>query len=231
MESEYSLQEKNGFRSFLIFAFLLTGILNIGLSINSSYFRVKTIEIESISNNYNSNDFSNEVLNQSIWLINSDTFTTKKIQYPTIENVEVQKEYPDKVILIINEYAELIVISDLRGTIPSRNVLYKNGLEILTSDTRDLPTIVIINGPLKAGFNGELISMMMTFKNYDLNQSNFSFNYDGEQLKGVYEETLINFGPSVDLGTKAAALGSLLENSSCSGEVRFLGSEELIANC
>ena len=231
MESEYVLQEKNRFRSFLIFAFLLTGILNIGLSINSSHFRVKTIEIESISNNYNSNDFSNEVLNQSIWLINSDTFISKKIQYPTIENVEVHRDYPDKVTLIISEHAELIVISDLRGTIPSRNVLYKNGLEILTSDKRDLPTIVITNGPLKAGFNGELISMMMTFKNYDLNQSNFSFNYDGEQLKGVYEETLINFGPSVDLGTKAAALGSLLENSSCSGEVRFLGSEELIANC
>ena len=231
MESEYILQEKNRFRSFLIFAFLLTGILNIGLSINSSHFRVKTIEIESISNNYNSNDFSNEVLNQSIWLINSDTFTSKKIQYPTIENVEVHRDYPDKVTLIISEHAELIVISDLRGTIPSRNVLYKNGLEILTSDKRDLPTIVITNGPLKAGFNGELISMMMTFKNYDLNQSNFSFNYDGEQLKGVYGETLINFGPPLDLGTKAAALGSLLENSACSGEVRFLGSEELIANC
>ena len=231
MESEYSQQEKNGFRSFLVFTFLLTGILNIGFSINSSNFRVKTIEIESASGKYDSTVFSSEVLNQSIWLINSDTFISKKMQYPTIENVEVRKEYPDKVILIISEYAELIVISDLRGTVPLRNVLYKNGLQIPTSEVGELPSIVITNGPVEEGFNGELISMIMTFKNYNLKLPNFSFNYDGEKLTGEYGETLIDFGASIDLGTKAAALGSLLENSVCSGEVRFLGSEELIANC
>ena len=63
MESEYSQQEKNGFRSFLVFTFLLTGILNIGFSINSSNFRVKTIEIESASGKYDSTVFSSEVLN------------------------------------------------------------------------------------------------------------------------------------------------------------------------
>ncbi len=231
MESEYSLQERNSFRPFLIFTFLLIGILNVGFSINSSHFRVKTIEIESISNKYDSTDFSNEVLNQSIWLINSDTFISKKMQYPTVENIEVLKEYPDKIILVISEYAELIVISDLRGTFPVRNVLYKNGLEISSSEVGELPSIVITNGPVEAGFNGELISMIMTFKNYNLDSSDLSFNYDGENLIGVYGETLIDFGPPVDLGTKAAALGALLENSECNGEVRFLGSEEIVANC
>ena len=231
MESLYNLQEKNGFRSFLIFTFLLTGILNVGFSINSSNFRVKIIEIESTSNKYDTTNFSKEVLNQSIWLINNDTFISKKMQYPTIENVEVRKEYPDKVILVISEYDEIIVISDLRGTIPVRNVLYKNGLEIPSSEIGELPTVVIANGPVEAGFNGELISMILTFKNYNLNASNFSFNYDGEKLTGVYGETSINFGSSIDLGTKASALGSLLENSVCSGEVRFVGPEELIANC
>ena len=231
MENEYSLQVTNGFKSFLIFAFLLVVILNVGLSINSSYFRVKTVEIESISNSYNKTDFINEIFNQSIWFINSETFTSKKMQYPTIENVEVRKEYPDKVILIISDYDEIIVISDLRGTSPVRNVLYKNGLEISSPNTAGLPTIVITNGPVEAGFSGELISMVMTFRNYNLNQSSFSFNFDGQKLTGAYEETLINFGPSRDLGTKAAALGSLLENSECSGEVRFLGPEELVANC
>tara|TARA_B100001769_G_scaffold159721_1_gene125392 strand:+ start:837 stop:1532 length:696 start_codon:yes stop_codon:yes gene_type:complete len=231
MESDYSLQEKNRFSTFLIFAVLLTVILNIGFSINSSHFRVKTIEIESISNNYDSTDFSNEVLNQSIWLINSDTFISKKMQYPTIENVEVLKDYPDKVILVISEHAELIVISDLRGTIPVRDVLYKNGLKIPSPEVSDLPTIVITNGPVEAGFNGELISLIMTLKNYNLDLSNLSFSYDGERFKGAYRETLIDFGPPVDLGTKAAALGALLEKSECSGDVRFLGTEELIANC
>ena len=231
MESEFSLQEKNSFRTFLIFTFLLTGILNVAFSINSSHFRVKTIEIESISNKYNSNDFSNEGLNKSIWLINSDSFASKKMQYPTIENIEVRREYPDEIILIISEYAELLVISDLRGTIPVRNVLYKNGLEIKSSDTGELPTILITNGPVEAGFNGELISMIMTLKNYDLDESNFTFAYDGKKLTGEYGETFFDFGSSIDLGTKAAALGLLLENSECDGEVRFLGSEELIANC
>jgi hypothetical protein len=231
MESEYSLQEKNVFKSFLIFTFLLMGILNIGFSINSSNFRVKTIEIESTSNNFDSANFSNYVLNQSIWLINSDTFLSKKMQYPTIENIEVRKVYPDKLILVISEHAELIVISDLRGTIPLRNILYKNGFQIPSSKFSELPSIVITNGPVEAGFDGELISMIMTFKNYNLNLSNLSFNYDGEKLTGTYGEALIDLGPPIDLGTKAAALGSLLENSVCSGEIRFLGSEELIANC
>jgi len=231
MESEYSFQEKKSLKSFLLFTFLLTSLINVGFSINSSYFRVKTIEVNSISNNFRSSDFSKESLNQSIWLINRDTFEDKKIQYPTIESVIITKEYPDKVIVNVIEYEELIVVTDLRGTIPRRTILYKNGLEIVSSDIRDLPTLSISNGPVQAGFNGELVSMIMTLKNYQLNESDFSFYYDGQKLTGEYGETMIDFGPSIDLGTKGAAIGSLLENSKCSGEVRFIGSEEIIANC
>jgi len=231
MESEYSFQEKKSLKSFLLFTFLLICLINVGFSINSSYFRVKTIEVNSISNNFRSSDFSNESLNQSIWLIDSDTFNDKKIQYPTIESVIITKEFPDKVIVNVIEYEELIVVTDLRGTIPRRTILYKNGLEIVSSDIRDLPTLSISNGPVQAGFNGELVSMIMTLKNYQLNESDFSFYYDGQKLTGEYGETMIDFGPSIDLGTKGAAIGSLLENSECSGEVRFIGSEEIIANC
>ena len=231
MESEYSFSEKNSLKSFLLFTFLLICIINVGFSINSTNFRVKIIEVNSISNNFSSSDFSNESLNQSIWLINRDTFEDKKIQYPTIESVIITKEYPDKVIVNVIEYEELIVVTDLRGTIPRRTILYKNGLEIVSSDIRDLPTLSISNGPVQAGFNGELVSMIMTLKNYQLNESDFSFYYDGQKLTGEYGETMIDFGPSIDLGTKGAAIGSLLENSKCSGEVRFIGSEEIIANC
>ena len=143
----------------------------------------------------------------------------------------VTKEYPDKIILNITEYEELIVVTDLRGTFPRRTILYKNGLEIISADINNLPTISILNGPVQAGFNGELISMMMTFKNYELDLSTFTFNYDGQKIVGVYRETTVDFGPSLNLGIKAAALGSLLENSNCSGEIKFIGSEELIANC
>ena len=165
MENEFSNQEKNYLSSFLIFAFLLIVLLCIGFSINSSYFKVKTIEINSTSSKYNIADFSIEALNKSIWLINGDTFLNNRIKFPTIENVTVAKEYPDKIILNIIEYEELLVVTDLRGTIPRRTILYKNGLEIVSADINNLPTISILNGPVQAGFNGELISMMMTFKN------------------------------------------------------------------
>ena len=231
MESEYNFHEEKSLKSFLLFAFLIICLINIGFSINSSYFRVKTIEINSISSNISSADFSNETLNQSIWLIDSDTFNDKKIQFPTIENITITKEYPNKVTVNIIEYEELIVVTDLRGTIPFRSILYKNGLEVESSEMRDLPTLSISNGPVQTGFNGELVSMMMTLKKYTLNESDFSFNYDGQRLTGEYRETLIDFGPSIDLGTKGAALGALLENSECSGEIRFIGSEEIIANC
>ncbi len=231
MDNEFSIQEKNSLRLFLIFAFFLVALLCIGFSINSSYFKVKSIEINSISSKYDPADFSTEALNKSIWLINADTFLNNRVKYPTIENVTVAKEYPDKIILNITEYEELIVVTDLRGTIPRRTILYKNGLEIQSADINNLPTISILNGPVQAGFNGELISMMMTFKNYELNLSTFLFNYDGQKIVGEYRETIIDFGPSINLGIKAAALGSLLENSNCSGEIKFIGSEELIADC
>ena len=231
MENEFSIRDKNSLKSFLIFAFLLLVLLFIGFSINSSYFKVKTIEINSVSSNYNITDFYIETLNKSIWLINGDTFLNNRVKYPTIENVTVAKEYPDKIILNITEYEELIVVTDLRGTIPRRTILYKNGLEIVSADINNLPIISILNGPVQAGFNGELISMMMTLKNYELDLSTFAFNYDGQKIVGEYRETTIDFGPSIDLGIKAAALGSLLENSNCNGEIKFIGSEELIANC
>ena len=48
MENELSIREKNSLKTFLIFAFLLLVLLFIGFSINSSYFKVKSIEIDKI---------------------------------------------------------------------------------------------------------------------------------------------------------------------------------------
>ena len=76
MENKYSQQEQVSLKSFSVFSFLLLIILNIGFIINSSFFRVDQIEINNNSKLFQSIDFSNIVLNQSIWLIDSDTFTT-----------------------------------------------------------------------------------------------------------------------------------------------------------
>ena len=60
----------------------------------------------------------------------------------------------------IIEYEELLVVTDLRGSIPRRTILYKNGLEIVSADINNLPIISILNGPVQAGFNGELIGSL-----------------------------------------------------------------------
>ena len=86
-------------------------------------------------------------------------------------------------------------------------------------------------GPQAPGFNGELVSMLMTLKNYNLSNTSFSFIYNGNSFTGTYKKAFINFGPPIDLGIKAAALGSLLENADCSGDIRFITSEDIIADC
>ena len=48
---------------------------------------------------------------------------------------------------------------------------------------------------------------------------------------GEYRSTLIDFGKPLDLGSKSSALGSLIENSDCQGEIRFISKEDIVANC
>ena len=231
MENKYSQQEQVSLKSFSVFSFLLLIILNIGFIINSSFFRVDQIEINNKSKLFQSIDFSNIVLNQSIWLIDSDTFTSIKMNYPTVDRISVIKEYPNKIILNIIEYEELIVITDLRNSIPLRTVLFKNMSEVKSDQKFELATLTISNGPVPPGFNGELVSMLMTLKNYNLSNTSFSFIYNGNNFTGTYKNAFINFGPPIDLGIKAAALGSLLENADCSGDIRFITSEDIIADC
>lgn len=231
MEDIYSQQEQVSLKSFSVFSFLLLIILNIGFIINSSFFRVDQIEINNNSKLLQSIDFSNNVLNQSIWLIDSDAFSSIKMNYPTIERISVIKEYPNKIILNIIEYEELIVITDLRSSIPQRTVLFRNMIEVNSDQKFELATLTISNGPVPPGFNGEIVSMLMTLKNYNLTSTSFSFLYNGNNFTGTYKKAFINFGPPIDLGIKAAALGSLLENADCSGDIRFITSEDIIANC
>ena len=231
MEIDINEHEKVSFRSFLIFSLFLLIILNTGFTLNSSYFRVSEVELAGNDELFQETDFIKLALDQSIWLINDNTFANEVLQMPTIESVVINKEYPNKITIELTEYEKILSIIDLRSSIPKKSTLYKNMVEIESEETLNIATLTITNGPVPVGFNGEMVSLIMTLKSYDLDVNIFNFIYDGESFIGEYLDSDINFGEPLDLGSKSAALGSLLENSKCIGEIRFISIEDLIANC
>ena len=76
-----------------------------------------------------------------------------------------------------------------------------------------------------------MVSLIMTLQTYNLDTKDFTFIYDGESFIGEYKDIIINSGKPLDLGSKSSALGSLLENSECKGEIRFISKEDLVADC
>ena len=153
------------------------------------------------------------------------------LQIPTIESFIISKEYPNKITIELYEYEKILTITDLRGSMPKKSTLYKNMIEIESDDIFLIPSLTITNGPVPTGFNGEMVSLIMTLKSYNLDVNSFNFTYNGDSFIGEYRSTLIDFGNPLDLGSKSSALGSLIENSECQGEIRFISKEDLIANC
>ena len=231
MEIDFNEQEKVSFRSFLIFSLFLLIILNTGFTLNSAYFRVSKVEVLGNNEIFDEADLIKPALGQSIWLINNDTFSDNILQLPTIESVIISKEYPNKITIELNEYDKIMTITDLRSSIPKKSTLYKNLIEIESDEIFSIPSLTITNGPVPTGFNGEMVSLIMTLKSYNLDINSFNFTYNGDSFIGEYRSTLIDFGKPSDLGSKSSALGSLIENSECQGEIRFISKEDLIANC
>ena len=231
MEIDFNEQEKVSFRSFLIFSLFLLIILNTGFTLNSAYFRVSKVEVLGNNGIFNEADLIKPALGQSIWLVNNDTFSNNILQIPTIESLIITKEYPNKITIELNEYDKIMTITDLRGSVPKKRTLYKNMIEIESDEIFLIPSLTITNGPVPTGFNGEMVSLIMTLKSYNLDVNSFNFTYDGDFFIGEYRSTLINFGKPLDLGSKSSALGALIENSDCLGEIRFISHEDLIADC
>ena len=231
MEIDFNEQEKVSFRSFLIFSLFLLIILNTGFTLNSAYFRVSKVEVLGSDGIFNEADLIKPALGQSIWLINNDTFSNNMLQIPTIESVIISKEYPNKITIELTEYDKIMTITDLRSSIPKKSTLYKNLIEIESDEIFSIPSLTITNGPVPTGFNGEMVSLIMTLKSYNLDINSFNFTYNGDSFIGEYRSTLMDFGKPSDLGSKSSALGSLIENSECQGEIRFISKEDLIANC
>ncbi len=231
MEIDFNEQEKVSFRSFLIFSVFLLIILNTGFTLNSAYFRVSKVEVIGSNELFDEADFIKPALGQSIWLISNDTFSNNMLQIPTIESVIISKEFPNRITIELTEYDKIMTITDLRGSIPKKSTLYKNMIEIESDEIFSIPSLTITNGPVPTGFNGEMVSLIMTLKSYNLDINSFNFKYNGDSFIGEYRATLIDFGKPLDLGSKSSALGSLIKNSDCKGEIRFINKEDLIANC
>ena len=231
MEINFNEQEKVSFRSFLIFSLFLLIVLNTSFSLNSAYFRVNKVEVVGSKELFDEAELTKAALGQSIWLINNDTFSDEMLNMPTIDSIIITKAYPNEIRIKFTEHDKIMAITDLRGSIPKKSTLYKNMVETESDKILNLTSLTITNGPVPTGFNGEMVSLVMTLKSYDLDVNAFKFLYDGEFFLGEYRDTVINFGEPRDLGSKSSALGSLLENSQCKGELRFINEEDIIADC
>ena len=84
MEIDFNEQEKVSFRSFLIFSLFLLTVLNIGFSLNSSYFRISKVEVIGSNELFDETELIKLALGQSIWLINNDSFSNELLKLSLI---------------------------------------------------------------------------------------------------------------------------------------------------
>ena len=226
---EYTQLEQTSFKTFLGFSFLIFLVLLPSFYIFSSYYRVKDIEVQGSS--YIDEDLFIEFYNISIWYIGETYFENIYTSDRTIEKIELTKKLPDQLQIKITHYLQVAEITDLRGSVVTKGVLYKNLLFKETILENDVVNVTITNGPVDDGFNGEIVSFVMTLLNFKIDISEISLVHNGSYLNGFYKGIEIDFLEPIDLSTKASAVGELLENSSCTGEVSFISSNSFVTDC
>ena len=62
--------------------------------------------------------------------------------------------------------------------------------------------MTITNGPVDDGFNGELVTLAMTLKNFKIDISKITLTLNGASLTGEYEGLVIDFLKPLELATK-----------------------------
>ncbi|MFL2658927.1 MAG: hypothetical protein ACJ0GT_00760 [Candidatus Actinomarina sp.] len=229
MIKDYSQLEQTSFRTFLAFSLLILVFLIPSLFIFSQSYRVKDIEVQG-SLTINEYHFS-QFYDTSIWAIGESSFENIYTLDKTIEKIELTKELPNKLSITISHYLQVAKITDLRGSVPMEKVLYKNLLYKITELNNEVINVTIVNGPVDEGFNGELVTLAMTLKNFKIDISKITLTLNGESLTGEYEGIFIDFLKPSDLATKGSAIGELLEKSNCTGEVTFVSKESFITSC
>ena len=234
MSEQFESIQIRTFKTFLNFSFLTLLVTTVFFTILSSKYRVLDYQIVRTDNSFLelNLDSLETIKGDSIWLINNSDFEKLKLENSTIENINYTKNLPNNLIIEINEFEAVASITDLRNSIPKNTVLFKNQIEInKTSELQDLPSVTISNGPVASNFSGELVSFFITLKKFNLRIEDFSLVHNGISLIGEFRGLQIYFGQPVDLGIKASVLGDFLNSKTCSGEVRFLSSEEIVSDC
>ena len=234
MSEQFESIQIRTFKTFLNFSFLILLLSITFFTILSSKYRVSDYQIIRTDNSYLelNLDSLETIKGGSIWLINDSDFEKLKLENSTIETINYTKNLPNNVIIEIKEFEAIASITDLRNSIPKNTVLFKNQIEInKTSDLQYLPSVTISNGPVASNFSGELVSFFVTLKKFNLRIEDFSLVHNGNSLVGEFQGLQIFFGQPVDLGIKASVLGDFLNSKTCTGEVRFLSSEEIVSDC
>ncbi len=226
---DFTQLEQTSFKTFLVFSLIIFVVLLPSFFIFSSYYRVTNIDVQGSS--YIDNTLFIEFYNVSIWSIGETSFENIYTSDRTIEKIELTKKLPNQLDIGISHFLQVAEITDLRGSVVTKKVLYKNLLfkDALIED--EVINVTITNGPVDNGFNGEIVSLVMTLINFEIDLSEISLVHDGSYLKGAYKGIKIDFLQPIDLSTKGSAVGELLEKGSCTGEVTFISNNSFVSNC
>ena len=95
MALNYTEQEKNLLKKFLVFTFFIIFAINILFTYNSSTYRVSKIVVENVSYQNLVKEFMSVSKGDSIWTVSDTTFDTILDKYDELEGIEVTKNYPN----------------------------------------------------------------------------------------------------------------------------------------
>ena len=177
MIKEYTQLEKTSFKTFLVFSFIIFIVLLPSFYIFSSYYRVTDIEVQGSS--YIDETLFIEFYDISIWSIGETSFENIYTTDRTIEKIELTKKLPNQLKINITHYMQVAEITDLRGSVVTKGVLYKNLLFKEALLENDVVNVTITNGPVDDGFNGEIVSLVMTLLNFEIGISEISLTHNG----------------------------------------------------
>lgn len=228
MNSDFYKLQSNYIKSFLVFALITLIVYNSLFFAFASRSTINGVVIDP-ENSILTKDLE-KIVGKSYYQLTDSLLNSLKVADQSIKTIQIINFTNNVLYLSVDYYEKVAVVEDYRSRPITRKVLLKNGVYVSYKNEK-LPEVLILNGPVKEGFEGELISFFTTlqFKSSSLNESKFKF--DGALFYGAIDELEINFGGLIDLGTKAASVYDLIDSGSCKGEVTFVSSESFITSC
>lgn len=228
MNSDYFYNQTSSFKRFLSFSLILLTLLLFLFEIFSQNNIIKKVEIDSQSELVEI--ASENFVGKSFYQIDDNELSKLSSLDPSINSIVITSFFDHTLNLKLIFFEKIAIVEDLRRKPLRKMVLLKNG-SYVDFNNENLPTVKITNGPVDAGFDGELVSFFSTLGIYELNLENSVFEYNGSEFKGTLLGLELNFGPMVDLGSKAASLKDVFKTDDCLGSIIFQGRDSFISDC